>query len=57
MGRMGRLHQIASLSSPQREILHSDLVMCPVIAVLSFAISASTVFIALKVGVGLPALP
>ncbi|XP_074087164.1 pecanex-like protein 3 isoform X3 [Macrotis lagotis] len=31
-----------------REILHSDLVMCPVIAVLSFAISASTVFIALK---------
>ncbi|XP_056657309.1 pecanex-like protein 3 isoform X3 [Monodelphis domestica] len=31
-----------------RDILHSDLVMCPVIAVLSFAISASTVFIALK---------
>uniref|UniRef100_A0A8C0JAF1 Pecanex-like protein n=1 Tax=Chelonoidis abingdonii TaxID=106734 RepID=A0A8C0JAF1_CHEAB len=33
---------------PQREILHSDLVMCVVIAVLTFAISASTVFIALK---------
>lgn len=33
----------------QREVLHSDLVMCMVIAVLTFAISASTVFIALKV--------
>lgn len=33
----------------QREILHSDLVMCLVIAVLTFAISASTVFIALEV--------
>uniref|UniRef100_A0A8C0JBI8 Pecanex-like protein n=1 Tax=Chelonoidis abingdonii TaxID=106734 RepID=A0A8C0JBI8_CHEAB len=32
----------------RREILHSDLVMCVVIAVLTFAISASTVFIALK---------
>ncbi|XP_028916129.1 pecanex-like protein 3 isoform X1 [Ornithorhynchus anatinus] len=31
-----------------RETLHSDLVMCTVIAVLSFAVSASTVFIALK---------
>ncbi|XP_036715659.1 pecanex-like protein 3 isoform X10 [Balaenoptera musculus] len=31
-----------------REVLHSDLVMCVVIAVLTFAISASTVFIALK---------
>jgi hypothetical protein len=29
--------------------LHSDLVMCVVIAVLTFAVSASTVFIALKV--------
>uniref|UniRef100_A0A4X1UM30 Pecanex-like protein n=1 Tax=Sus scrofa TaxID=9823 RepID=A0A4X1UM30_PIG len=28
-----------------REVLHSDLVMCVVIAVLTFAISASTVFI------------
>lgn len=36
----------------QREVLHSDLVMCVVIAVLTFAISASTVFIALKVCVG-----
>ena len=35
----------------QREVLHSDLVMCVVIAVLTFAISASTVFIALKVRV------
>lgn len=34
-----------------REVLHSDLVMCVVIAVLTFAISASTVFIALKVRV------
>lgn len=33
----------------QREVLHSDLVMCVVIAVLTFAVSASTVFIALKV--------
>ncbi|KAF6105391.1 pecanex 3 [Phyllostomus discolor] len=31
-----------------REVLHSDLVMCVVIAVLTFAVSASTVFIALK---------
>ncbi|XP_069500942.1 pecanex-like protein 3 isoform X2 [Ambystoma mexicanum] len=31
-----------------REILHSDLVMCFVVAVITFAISASTVFIALK---------
>uniref|UniRef100_A0A8D2Q5W2 Pecanex-like protein n=1 Tax=Varanus komodoensis TaxID=61221 RepID=A0A8D2Q5W2_VARKO len=31
-----------------RDILHSDLVMCLVIAVLTFAISASTVFIALE---------
>ena len=29
--------------------MHSDLVMCVVIAVLTFAVSASTVFIALKV--------
>uniref|UniRef100_A0A8D0L6T7 Pecanex-like protein n=1 Tax=Sphenodon punctatus TaxID=8508 RepID=A0A8D0L6T7_SPHPU len=36
------------LSSSLREILHSDLVMCLVIAVLTFAVSASTVFIALK---------
>lgn len=33
----------------QREILHSDLVMCPLVAVITFAISASTVFIALQV--------
>ncbi|KAG8522605.1 Pecanex-like protein 3 [Galemys pyrenaicus] len=31
-----------------REVLHSDLVMCVIIAVLTFAVSASTVFIALK---------
>ncbi|XP_048360438.1 pecanex-like protein 3 [Sphaerodactylus townsendi] len=36
------------LCSSLREILHSDLVMCLVIAVLTFAISASTVFIALE---------
>lgn len=35
--------------SSQREILHSDLVMCPLVAVITFAISASTVFIALQV--------
>lgn len=33
----------------QKEILHSDLVMCPLVAVITFAISASTVFIALQV--------
>lgn len=33
----------------QKEILHSDLVMCPLMAVITFAISASTVFIALQV--------
>lgn len=31
-----------------KEILHSDLVMCPLMAVITFAISASTVFIALQ---------
>ncbi|KAJ8276365.1 hypothetical protein COCON_G00081170 [Conger conger] len=31
-----------------RETLHSDLVMCPLMAVITFAISASTVFIALQ---------
>uniref|UniRef100_A0A8C3SWZ0 Pecanex-like protein n=1 Tax=Chelydra serpentina TaxID=8475 RepID=A0A8C3SWZ0_CHESE len=36
------------LRNSLREILHSDLVMCVVIAVLTFAVSASTVFIALK---------
>ncbi|XP_048475671.1 pecanex-like protein 3 isoform X5 [Rhincodon typus] len=38
----------AKLKSSVREILHSDLVMCPVIAIITFAISASTVFIALQ---------
>uniref|UniRef100_A0AAR2KI39 Pecanex-like protein n=1 Tax=Pygocentrus nattereri TaxID=42514 RepID=A0AAR2KI39_PYGNA len=32
----------------QKEILHSDLVMCPLMAIITFAISASTVFIALQ---------
>ncbi|KAG2469474.1 PCX3 protein, partial [Polypterus senegalus] len=36
------------LRNSVKEILHSDLVMCPVIAVITFAISASTVFIALQ---------
>uniref|UniRef100_G3QBP6 Pecanex-like protein n=1 Tax=Gasterosteus aculeatus aculeatus TaxID=481459 RepID=G3QBP6_GASAC len=36
------------LRSSVREILHSDLVMCPLMAVITFAISASTVFIALQ---------
>nr|XP_033809608.1 pecanex-like protein 3 isoform X3 [Geotrypetes seraphini] len=36
------------LRSSVREILHSDLIMCVLIAVITFAISASTVFIALK---------
>uniref|UniRef100_A0A8C1V3M7 Pecanex-like protein n=1 Tax=Cyprinus carpio TaxID=7962 RepID=A0A8C1V3M7_CYPCA len=31
-----------------KEILHSDLVMCPLMAIITFAISASTVFIALQ---------
>ncbi|XP_067877905.1 pecanex-like protein 3 isoform X2 [Heterodontus francisci] len=38
----------AKLKSSVREVLHSDLVMCPVIAIITFAISASTVFIALQ---------
>lgn len=38
--------------SLQKEILHSDLVMCPLMAVITFAISASTVFIALQVSRG-----
>lgn len=33
----------------QKETLHSDLVMCPLMAIITFAISASTVFIALQV--------
>uniref|UniRef100_W5M3K1 Pecanex-like protein n=1 Tax=Lepisosteus oculatus TaxID=7918 RepID=W5M3K1_LEPOC len=37
-----------SRSLRQKEILHSDLVMCPLIAIITFAISASTVFIALQ---------
>ncbi|XP_076024488.1 pecanex-like protein 3 isoform X2 [Genypterus blacodes] len=36
------------LRTSVREILHSDLVMCPLMAVITFAISASTVFIALQ---------
>uniref|UniRef100_A0A672PEC4 Pecanex-like protein n=1 Tax=Sinocyclocheilus grahami TaxID=75366 RepID=A0A672PEC4_SINGR len=32
----------------QKETLHSDLVMCPLMAIITFAISASTVFIALQ---------
>uniref|UniRef100_H3AQ05 Pecanex-like protein n=1 Tax=Latimeria chalumnae TaxID=7897 RepID=H3AQ05_LATCH len=36
------------LRNSLREILHSDVVMCLVIAVITFAISASTVFIALQ---------
>ncbi|XP_036379450.1 pecanex-like protein 1 isoform X2 [Megalops cyprinoides] len=36
------------LRNSVRETLHSDLVMCPLMAVITFAISASTVFIALQ---------
>ncbi|XP_053334236.1 pecanex-like protein 3 isoform X1 [Clarias gariepinus] len=36
------------LRNSVKEILHSDLVMCPLMAIISFAISASTVFIALQ---------
>uniref|UniRef100_W5LLP4 Pecanex-like protein n=1 Tax=Astyanax mexicanus TaxID=7994 RepID=W5LLP4_ASTMX len=36
------------LRSSVSEILHSDLVMCPLMAIITFAISASTVFIALQ---------
>uniref|UniRef100_A0A672GCD2 Pecanex-like protein n=1 Tax=Salarias fasciatus TaxID=181472 RepID=A0A672GCD2_SALFA len=36
------------LRNSVNEILHSDLVMCPLMAVITFAISASTVFIALQ---------
>uniref|UniRef100_A0A8C5HMS9 Pecanex-like protein n=1 Tax=Gouania willdenowi TaxID=441366 RepID=A0A8C5HMS9_GOUWI len=36
------------LCNSVKEIFHSDLVMCPLMAVITFAISASTVFIALQ---------
>uniref|UniRef100_A0A8C1V836 Pecanex-like protein n=1 Tax=Cyprinus carpio TaxID=7962 RepID=A0A8C1V836_CYPCA len=36
------------LRNSVKEILHSDLVMCPLMAIITFAISASTVFIALQ---------
>uniref|UniRef100_A0A3Q3EH39 Pecanex-like protein n=1 Tax=Labrus bergylta TaxID=56723 RepID=A0A3Q3EH39_9LABR len=36
------------LRNSVKEILHSDLIMCPLMAVITFAISASTVFIALQ---------
>ncbi|KAL7844438.1 hypothetical protein SRHO_G00229770 [Serrasalmus rhombeus] len=36
------------LCNSVKEILHSDLVMCPLMAIITFAISASTVFIALQ---------
>lgn len=54
---LGGGHPSWFLLALQREVLHSDLVMCVVIAVLTFAISASTVFIALKVCVARPPPP
>uniref|UniRef100_A0A4W5K2E0 Pecanex-like protein n=1 Tax=Hucho hucho TaxID=62062 RepID=A0A4W5K2E0_9TELE len=36
------------LRNSVKEIFHSDLVMCPLMAVITFAVSASTVFIALQ---------
>uniref|UniRef100_A0A671SEH2 Pecanex-like protein n=1 Tax=Sinocyclocheilus anshuiensis TaxID=1608454 RepID=A0A671SEH2_9TELE len=36
------------LRNSLKETLHSDLVMCPLMAIITFAISASTVFIALQ---------
>ncbi|XP_051533265.1 pecanex-like protein 3 isoform X4 [Myxocyprinus asiaticus] len=36
------------LRNSVKESLHSDLVMCPLMAIITFAISASTVFIALQ---------
>uniref|UniRef100_A0A8C2J063 Pecanex-like protein n=1 Tax=Cyprinus carpio TaxID=7962 RepID=A0A8C2J063_CYPCA len=36
------------LRNSVKETLHSDLVMCPLMAIITFAISASTVFIALQ---------
>ncbi|KAL4648172.1 pecanex-like protein 3 [Arapaima gigas] len=36
------------LHNSVKETLHSDLVMCPLMAIITFAISASTVFIALQ---------
>lgn len=49
LGHRRQWHPRWCFPALQREVLHSDLVMCVVIAVLTFAISASTVFIALKV--------
>ncbi|XP_072737657.1 pecanex-like protein 3 [Ciconia boyciana] len=45
------------LRASLREVLLSDLVVCPAVAVLTFAISASTVFIALKLPWGCLAGP
>lgn len=39
--------------SPQKDVLKSDLLLCSVAAVLSFAVSASTVFLSLRVSVHL----
>lgn len=39
------------LLSFQKDVLRSDLVVCSAAAVLSFAVSASTVFLSLRVGV------
>lgn len=44
-----------SVCGSQKETLHSDLVMCPLMAIITFAISASTVFIALQVSDARPA--
>lgn len=46
---------VLSLCHSQKETLHSDLVMCPLMAIITFAISASTVFIALQVSDAQPA--
>lgn len=46
---MGQLFVLFS----QKDILKSDLVICSLAAVLSFAVSASTVFLSLRVRISL----
>lgn len=42
-------HPNNKLFFSQKEILISDLIICTVIAILTFAVSASTVFLSLRV--------
>lgn len=43
------LRETTACFSSQKDVLQSDLLICSVAAVLSFAVSASTVFLSLRV--------